>query len=262
MYEELLENLALNNGLREINTYVKLAVGVGSILLCLFSTSYCAPLLIAVLLSVTILGLARIDVRTYSELFIIPVLFAVMSVSVIILISGGNDVYWSWEPFTSLSLSITRESINEGVYVFCRVIGGMSGLIFIALTTPMTDLFFVMRQCRIPDIVLDLVMIIYRSIFLILDHLVLTFQAQVMRLGYGSSRESIHSFATLCGAVFIASWDAGEDLLRAMDARCYAGKFAILGEIQPVEIKSLIALVVFLLAGSIIVVVTSGMTLI
>ena len=91
--------------------------------------------------------------------------------------------------------------------MFCRVIGGMSALIFIALTTPMTDLFVVMRQCRVPEVVLDLAMIIYRSIFMIMDQLVQTYQAQVMRLGYGSFRESIQSFAALCGSVFIASWE-------------------------------------------------------
>ena len=70
----------------------------------------------------------------------------------------------------------------------------MSALIFIALTTPMTDLFIVMRRCRVPEAVLDLTMMIYRTIFMIMHLLVQTYQAQVMRLGYSSFRESIESF--------------------------------------------------------------------
>jgi cobalt/nickel transport system permease protein len=50
----------------------------------------------------------------------------------------------------------------------------------------------------------------------------------------------------LCGAAFIASWDAGEDLIRAVDARCYDGKFALLGENRPVERKPFLAVVSFL----------------
>ncbi len=220
MYEKFLEDIAQANGLREVNTYVKLVAGLGAIILCLLSTSFIAPLFIAVLLTGAIILLARVDVRTYAELFIVPFWFAAMSVIVIILLSGGSEVYWSWTPFSWLSISISRESLNEGMFVFCRVIGGMAALIFIALTTPMTDLFIVMRRCRVPEVVLDLVMMIYRAIFMIMHLLVLTYQAQVMRLGYSSFRESIESFATLCGSVFIASWDAGEDLVRAMDARC------------------------------------------
>jgi cobalt/nickel transport system permease protein len=260
MYEEFLEDIAQTNGLREANTYLKIVAGLGAILLCLLSTSYIAPLFIAIVLSGAILILARIDARTYGKLFIVPFWFAITSVVVIILLSGGNEVYWSWNPLPWLSLSITRESLNEGIFVFCRVIGGMSALIFIALTTPMTDLFAVMRQCRIPEVVMDLAMIIYRSIFMIMDQLVQTYRAQVMRLGYTSRRESIASFSTLCGSVFIASWDAGEDLVRAMDARCYAGKFAMLGETRSVGISSLVVVGSFLLISSAMVVFTQNIT--
>jgi len=58
--------------LREVNTYLKLAVGLGAILLCLLSTSYIPPLFIALLLTAAILILARVDVKTYAELFIVP----------------------------------------------------------------------------------------------------------------------------------------------------------------------------------------------
>jgi cobalt/nickel transport system permease protein len=262
MYEEFLEDIAQTNGLREVNTYLKLVAGCGAILLCLLSTSYISPLFIAIVLTGAILFLARIDARTYGELFIVPFTFAVMSVAVIILLSGGNEVYWSWNPLSWFSLSITSESINEGFFVFCRVIGGMSALIFIALTTPMTDLFVVMKQFRIPEVVLDLAMIIYRSIFMIMDQLVQTYQAQVMRLGYGSYRESIQSFATMCGSAFIASWDAGEDLIRAMDARCYSGKFAVLGETRPLELLPVLAVAVFLILSSFVVVISRNITLI
>jgi cobalt/nickel transport system permease protein len=184
-----------------------------------------------------------------------------MSAAVIVLISGGQDVFWRWDPLPFLSLSVTRESINTAFFVFCRVVGGMSALIFIALTTPMTDLFIVMRKIRVPDFVVDLAMIIYRTIFFLLDQIRQVHNAQVMRLGYSGWRESFYSFAQLCGATFIASWVAGDDLIRAMDARCYNGKFALLGEDRPVELRQLAALGLFLTAGSVAVIASQGMTL-
>jgi cobalt/nickel transport system permease protein len=261
MFEELLEDIAQKNGLREVNTYLKLITGLGAILLCLISTSYIPPLFIALVLTGAILFLARVDVKTYAELFIVPLWFAVMSVAGIILISGGQDIFWRWDILPSFSLSITRESINQGVFVFCRVIGGMSAMCFISLTTPMTDIFIVFRQCKVPEIVIDLMMIIYRTIFIILDQVIQIYHAQVMRLGYSTWHESIHSFASLCGAAFIASWNSGEDLIRAMDARCYDGKFAIMGETRPVEYVSLAALCAFLLISVVVVIFSQGITL-
>ncbi|MDD1709379.1 MAG: cobalt ECF transporter T component CbiQ, partial [Methanoregulaceae archaeon] len=61
MYEEFLEDIAQKNGLREVNTTLKLITGLGAIILCLLSTSYLPPLFIAVLLSVSVLFLAKVD---------------------------------------------------------------------------------------------------------------------------------------------------------------------------------------------------------
>jgi len=88
------------------------------------------------------------------------------------------------------------------------------------------------------------------------------YQAQVMRLGYSTYRESLHSFATLCGAAFIASWDAGEDLIQAMDARCYNGKFALLGESRPVERIPCFAVAFFLSLSTAVVIVSGTITII
>lgn len=261
MFEELLEEIAQKNGLREVNTSVKLTAGLGAILLCLLSSGYCAPLIIALLLSGAVILLAKVDPKTYAELFIVPFWFALFSAAVIVLISGGDQVFWSWSPVSYLSLSVSRGSINEGFFILCRVIGGTSAVCFIALTTPMTDLFIVMRRCRVPDFVIDLAMIIYRTIFILIDQVRQIHNAQVMRLGYSTWRESIHSFAAMCGAAFIASWDAGDDLIRAMDARCYDGKFALLGETRPVERVPLIAVMVFLLLSSVVVILSGTVTI-
>ncbi len=262
MFEELLEDIAQKNGLREVNAYLKLAAGLGAIILCLLSSSYISPLFIAIVLSGAIIILARVNAKTYAELFIVPFWFAIMSVVGIILITGGPDIFWQWNILPSFSLSITRESINQGMFVFCRVIGGMSAMIFIALTTPMTDIFIVFRQCRVPEVVIDLMMIIYRTIFILIDQVIQIYQAQLMRLGYSTYRESLHSFATLCGAAFIASWDAGEDLIRAMDARCYDGKFALLGENRPVERLPCLAVVCFLTLSAAVVIISGTITII
>jgi cobalt/nickel transport system permease protein len=262
MYEQLLEDIAQRNGLREVNPYLKLSAVLGAILLCLLSAGPVAPLAVALLLSIGILFLAQVDLRTYGRLLAAPFSFTLASVGVIILLSGGDNPFWSWNPLPWLSFSITRGSINEGILVLSRVTGGMSALIFIALTTPMTDLFMVMRRCRVPEPVLDLAMMIYRATFMIMDQLVQAYQAQRMRLGYSSFRESVRSFSMLCGSVFIGSWDAGEDLIRAMDARCYSGRFAVAGEIRPVGMKSLLAVASFLLVSSVIVLLTGNITII
>jgi cobalt/nickel transport system permease protein len=256
MFEELLEDIARKNALREVNTSLKLAAGLGALLLTLASTGFVAPLFIAIVIVGSLLLLARIDPCTCAEAFAAPASFAVLSVAAIVLISGGDGAVWSWRPVPWLALSVTPESLDSGVFILCRTLGGMSALLLIAFTTPMTDLFEVMRQCRLPAALIELAMIVYRTIFILFDQLVQCYDAQVMRLGYSSRREAIRSFATLCGAVFLSSWTAGEDLVRARDLRCYDGNLVVLGTVRPVELRPALAVAGFLFVSSILVVLT------
>jgi cobalt/nickel transport system permease protein len=245
-----LENLAQENGLAGVSPYVKLAVGLGAILLTLLSPTWVIPLTIAVTLAIAVLLLARIDPHLYVHLLAAPLLFAVLSVAAVVLVTGGGVVFWSWEPVPGFALSITTGSISQGLLVFSRVLGGMSALFFIALTTPMTELFIVMQRCRVPLTLVNLTMFVYRSIFILSDQVEQVLAAQRMRLGYSSAREAVASFGNLCGASFIASWECGEDLIRAMDARCYDGRFAMLEESAPVQGRHLAAAGFYLLGIS------------
>ena len=60
----------------------------------------------------------------------------------------------------------------------------------------------------------------------------------------------------------MARWDAGEDLIRAMDARCYDGKFALYGESRAVEVLPLVVVVVFLSLSSLVVIFSKDMAII
>jgi hypothetical protein len=47
-----------------------------------------------------------------------------------------------------------------------------------------------------------------------------------------------------------------------MDARCYAGKFAVLGETRPVECIPVLAVAGFLILSSLVVIISMNITLI
>ncbi len=91
MYEQLLEDIAQTSGLREVSPSIKIAVGIGSLVLCLLSTSYIAPLFFAISLSAAVLILARIDPRLYAGLFSLPFWFAGVSVAAIVMISVETE---------------------------------------------------------------------------------------------------------------------------------------------------------------------------
>jgi cobalt/nickel transport system permease protein len=103
-----------------------------------------------------------------------------------------------------------------------------------------------MKRLGVPVELVDLMMIIYRYIFIVYDMAVEIIQAQKMRLGYSRPIEAIQSFAMLSGMLFISTWSAGEGLIQAMDARCYQGEFPALEKPESVCIASLLPVILYL----------------
>jgi len=260
-FHDFLEEAAQKNALLTINPYTKLILGLGSIVLVLFSPNFIVPLILVITFSVITVLLAKINLKFYLKLLCVPGSFAVLSVLAIILISGGKEELWSYDLLSIFPLSITIESLQKGLLVFFRVIGGMCALFFISLTTPMTDLFGVMKKFKIPELFIDLSMIIYRFIFIFMGKAHQVHHAQLMRLGYSKPKEAIHSFSMLFGSIFITSWDAGEHFINAMDCRCYNGKFAKMVQYNPVEKKSLSLVLIYLIGIIILIIMTTNYNL-
>ena len=235
MYE-VLEDYAQTNNLRETSVELKLFIGLASILLCVSSPGPVAPLLVAASMSAAVLALAKIPARFYAKLLLVPVSFAAMSIIVILFITGGGAVLLQ---VPGLPLAITADGANLALLLLARVFGGMCSLYFIALTTPMTEIFDLLRRLGVPTVLIDLSMLTYRFIFILIEEAGQVYRSQVMRLGYGKFRESVRSFGMLAGALFIRTWESGEALVLAMDARCYDGRLGIPGDTRPISVLAL-----------------------
>jgi len=246
MLEDLLDSVAQQSAFRHIHPGTKLVLCLGSLVICLLSPSPVVPLVSGIVLSVVLIVPARISPLLYGELLLGPAVFTVTSVMILLFLVGGGAVVWQFSPAPWLVLTVTEGAIRESTLVLCRVFGCSVALFFIVLTTPMTDLFNSMKRAGIPIELIDLMMIVYRYIFIVYDQAVEIWRAQVMRLGYGRPAEAIRSFSTLCGMLFITSWNAGEDLVRAMDCRCYNGVFPSLEQTEPVRMRSLVPVLAYL----------------
>jgi cobalt/nickel transport system permease protein len=237
---DILDNYAQSNALRDANPRLKLLLGLGAILLCVSSATPIAPLFIAVTISLITVRLAKIPWRFYSTLLIIPLSFAILSAIVVAFMTCTGDQLFAINVF-SLDLGIRVDGANLALLLIARTFGGMCSLFFIALTTPMIEIFSELKSLRVPETVIDLSMMIYRYIFVFLDQATLIHNAQVMRLGDAGIKSSLNSFAMLSSVLFVRAWEQGERLIIAMDARCYNGKLDIMEQSEKVEHKAIFA---------------------
>lgn len=229
MMDQYLDGYAQANALREVDSRLKLFLGLGSIVITLGSPSPWAPLFIAITMAIITLLLARIPIQVYLSLLLIPLSFASLSAIVILFVKGGGTPILVFSLGGSI-LTVTTSSANLSVLLLARTFGGMCSLFFIALSTPMIEIFSTMHSLHLPSVVIDLSMLIYHFIFLLIGEVIAIYNAQTIRHGYTSIRRSINALAMLGGVLFIRAWRQGEELILAMDARCYDGRLELIDE--------------------------------
>jgi cobalt/nickel transport system permease protein len=258
--QSLLDDYAQSSALRDADPRLKLFLGLGAILLCISSSTPIAPFFIAVTMSLITLGKARIPARFYLKLLLIPLSFSLLSVLVVAFMYGGGHQLFGFT-FLGLILGIRQEGANLAMLLLARTLGGMCSLFFLALTTPMMEIFSILGSLGLPEFLIELSMLIYRYIFVFVDQAAKIHNAQVMRLGDAGFKSSLNSFAMLCSVLFLRSWEQGERLVVAMDARCYDGKLDLLEQAGKAGPRAMLAVGGYLTVVAAIAILTREMQL-
>jgi cobalt/nickel transport system permease protein len=130
-------------------------------------------------------------------------------------------------PFLGFNLVGYEEGLVHGLLIMCRVIGGVSLILFLSMSTPAHKLLLAARWFRLPKVFVELSLLIYRYIFVLIEEAVAVKDAQRVRLGYGSWRQGMRSVGTLGGILVLRAYDRAERVFAAMIARGYSGAISI-----------------------------------
>lgn len=135
--------------------------------------------------------------------------------------------FWSWS-LGPLWLGSSPASVETAVRLAARALGCAAALSFLALTTPVVDLIDLGRRLRVPALLVDLMALVYRFIFALLDSLTRMRVAQECRLGYATVRLSLASAGVLGSRLFLDAFLRSQRLQRSLEGRGYCGELRVL----------------------------------
>lgn len=225
IFENTIDIYAHSNNLKDVNPYFKVFIGISTMIVSLVSASPILPLIITAFMSFLIIFKAKVSWKFYLKYLLIPFSFGFLTFLFMALFFGVGANIWELGIF---NIAVTEDGFNLGFLVFARMLGGFSCLAFLALTTPMNELFSVLEHFKIPKIVLELAMLMYRYIFVFLDEAIHMYHSQETRLGYSTLKGSFKSMGMLVSNLFITTWFKGEKTYVSMEARCYDGSIRTL----------------------------------
>lgn len=240
-----IDNYAYNNNLRTVHALEKSVFSIVSMIVCLASPNQMTPLVVLALMAGIIILKAGIPTPVFLRLMLVPFSFLLISVLTIAFsLSYSNSGFWLSQTINGLTIGIRYADLITAVHLFLRSLGAVACLYFLALTTPMTEIITILNKMKVPAIITELMILIYRFIFIFMDTATTINRAQTSRLGYINMKRSFRSmswlFSALLGKVFVKS----QELYNAMAARCYTGEIKVLTRENPVNLRNYLMIIV------------------
>ena len=144
--------------------------------------------------------------------------------------SSDASVYLVSLPIGNFYVGITSSSLQTVFILFFKVFASVSCLYFLCLSTPMTDILRVFEKVKCPTFLIEMMSLIYRFIFVLIDTAFTMHTAQASRLGYKSFRLGIKSLGMLLSTILIRTLKINNHLYTALECRGYTGSLKVLNE--------------------------------
>jgi cobalt/nickel transport system permease protein len=219
--------------LRQIAPQQKFGFAIAVLLIALIAHPV-SQLLIIGWLSIWTIVYARIPFKVYLQLFAVAGIFLFMSIPALVLngISLNEIAAIRADEIQGIAvgnwyLFISRSGLIQASQIAARSLACTSCLLFILFTIPFTDLLHLLRQLRIPTLLTELLLLMYRFIFLFFDVVTELQLAQQARGGYRTRKRWMYSVGLLISQLLVRSLHHYHDFSLALNARGFNGTFQV-----------------------------------
>ena len=146
-------------------------------------------------------------------------------------------------------LALAPGGLGAAAALTARSLAGLTCLLFLALTTPATDLIAGLRRLGLPEEIAEVALLMYRFLFLLGDTALAMDAAQAARLGHIGARRRLRSLGVLIANLLPRALDRARRLEVGLGARGWRGEMRVLSKKTKVSAPGL-ALVLLVEAGT------------
>lgn len=243
-----IDQLCYASALRRVNAGEKSAFSILTLLICVISRSVLIAMVVLVANTILTVGIGKISLTRYRKLMMVPLAFLTLSTLAIIVNFSETPFDAYAIPLGSIYLTSSTVSLLFAGQLILTALAAVSSLYFLALSTPATDLMMVLEKLHCPLILTELMLLIYRFVFVLLSVASAIRVSQQSRLGYQDFRTSVKSFGGLGAMLFIRAMKRANAIYNAMESRGYDGRIRVLKEEYPPRPKEVAYIVLFELA--------------
>jgi cobalt/nickel transport system permease protein len=222
-----LDDYAYSNHLRDIHPGEKLAFTLITMGISFIPNLYANGATIFLMACISIF-IAGVPAKAYIKLLALPLAFLTMGLLSLVISIGTTESALVTVPFFGTTAAITQSNLKLAVHMFFKSMAMVSCLYFLSATTPILDVIQLLRRLKVPALFLELMLIIYRYIFVLSKAAENIYTSQSSRLGHRTFKASLSSLGKLVSSLFIKSFTDAQKLYISLVARGYDGDLKVL----------------------------------
>ena len=244
----LIDKLCYTSKLRYTNPMIKFLFAITTLILCVATHSSAIACIVLIVTAFLTIQKGGISPSHYIRLMKLPLIFLILSTIAIVFNISPTPLSAIAIPFFRKYITFSKASLLSAIQLILTALSSVSCLYFLSLSTPITDILYVLKRLHCPELLIELMLLIYRFIFVLLDLSNSLYTSQQSRLGTIDFKTSCKSAGTLMSTLLVRAFKKSSFLYDAMESRCYDGSIHVLQETYPVNKLHILYFIVFELA--------------
>jgi cobalt/nickel transport system permease protein len=245
-----IDYFAYSSKIRHWNAVFKVTLSLVTILLCIILNNVYVSVIVVLSMAYLTVEVGGLALRDYLSVLSVPLAFIFVSILAIIVDFSGYPIgrYSLFIGFGYLYTTVAM--LSSGGAIMLKIIAAISSLQMMILTTPSAEIISVLRLLHLPKGFIDLMNLIYRYIFILLDVFAKMKDSSESRLGYRNLKTSLSTFGGVASNILVLSLKKAGVYYDAMESRCYDGELMFLEEEKRAELRLIVlaaAFVIYLL---------------
>lgn len=233
--------------MRSWNAGFKVLFSIISLLICIACNNLFVSLAVIFFMGFLTVAVGGLDLHHYITMLLVPIVFLIFGTIAIAIGFSMRPVGQYHVHFLNLFYIYWSKAslLKAGGLVF-KTLGAVSALYMMTLTTPLSEIIAVLRKAHIPKLIIELMNMIYRYIFIMIDTHSRMKNSAESRLGYCDFKTSCYSFGQVASNLLVVSLKRGNNYYNALEARCYDGDLRFLEEEKPLKAGQIAMAVIFI----------------
>lgn len=226
---------AYHSPMRAWNAMLKVWSAILFIFLCIILDNICASVFLMFSMSYMVIQKGKVHIQEYLSLLTIPLSFILIGSIAIAVEIGAKPIGVYQLSIGQFYFCVTGKSVMKMLHVMLNAVAAVSVLYMMTLSTPMGEVIIVLKRAHVPQLITELMYMIYRFIFILLDVQSRMRKAAESRLGYCDFQTSCRTFGYSMGSLLVLSIQKSRNYFNAMESRCYDGILSFMEEEKKIE---------------------------